>query len=197
MLNITNLIFQTIAFGGAGMSDFLRNLRSSQKKESPVTRRHSETPYYPPTDRRKVPDRRSAQSAGLEMLWSNLNDILPLLVDNTTQLSKYLEQHQQENALLIQAKIRQHNAISNFFDNMNRLFSEGSLPDHPPDKPHATTSYASGTHYTKDDILQIIQTMRKDGTTFAVIADYLKKKGIPTFSGRGEWHAQTIHRLCK
>nr|NJM03756.1 cbb3-type cytochrome c oxidase subunit II [Desulfobacula sp.] len=54
-----------------------------------------------------------------------------------------------------------------------------------------------GTHYTKDEILSLIRTMRKKKATFAAIADYLKEKGIPTFSGRGEWHAQTIHRLCK
>ena len=103
----------------------------------------------------------------------------------------------EENAMLVEAKIRQHNAISHFFDNLNKLFSDDFFTRPSAKKTKLTTSYASGTHYTKDDILSIIRTMRKKGSTFAIIADYLKEKGIPTFSGRGEWHAQTIHRLCK
>lgn len=60
-----------------------------------------------------------------------------------------------------------------------------------------TTSYASGTSYIKDEVLNIIFTMRDQGATFRVIAAYLNEQGIPTFSGNGEWHAQSIHRLSK
>jgi hypothetical protein len=42
-----------------------------------------------------------------------------------------------------------------------------------------------------------MQALRKKGATFAQIADYLTQKGMPTFSGKGHWHAQTIHRLCR
>ena len=87
--------------------------------------------------------------------------------------------------------------ISNFVNNLNQYLTGDFFNHSNKEKIKTTTSYASGTHYTKDDILSIIETMRKDGATFAIIADYLKEKGIPTFSGRGEWHAQTIHRLCK
>jgi rubrerythrin len=31
--------------------------------------------------------------------------------------------------------------------------------------------------------------------TYEEVAAYLEKNKIPTFSGRGRWHAQTIHRL--
>ncbi len=61
----------------------------------------------------------------------------------------------------------------------------------------STLSYAIGTKYTKDDLLSIIKTMRKDRATYKTIAEYFRKKNIPTFSGRGEWHAQTLQRLCK
>ncbi len=38
---------------------------------------------------------------------------------------------------------------------------------------------------------------RKDGNTFGQIAQQLEDQELPTFSGRGEWHAQTVHRICK
>lgn len=48
----------------------------------------------------------------------------------------------------------------------------------------------------RDKIMNIIQTMRAEGATFDQVASRLVDLGQPTFSGRGEWHAQTIHRLC-
>ena len=179
------------------MSDFLKNLRSSHKKDMSNPRRNLDGHYYPQNDRWKTKDRRSHYSENLESLWVSLRDMLPQLVDNSSTLTLHLEKIIAENALLVEAKIRQHNAISHFFENLDRLFSENFLAQSPGKHLKATASYASGAHYTKDDILTIIRTMRKKGATFAIIADYLKEKGIPTFSGRGEWHAQTIHRLCK
>ncbi|MCP3871837.1 MAG: hypothetical protein GY699_01570 [Desulfobacteraceae bacterium] len=179
------------------MSDFLRNLRSSNKKESSNPRRNLTGHYYPQKDRRRTPDRRSSFSENLESLWVTLGDILPQIVDNSSTLTHSLKKMLEENDLLNEAKIRQHNSISNFFDNLNKVFCDDFLAQPPNEKIKATASYASGTHYTKDDILTIITTMRNKGITFAIIADYLKEKGIPTFSGRGEWHAQTVHRLCK
>jgi len=44
--------------------------------------------------------------------------------------------------------------------------------------------------------MDIIESMRKEGATFDQVAKRLVDLGQPTFSGRGEWHAQTIHRLC-
>ena len=48
----------------------------------------------------------------------------------------------------------------------------------------------------RDEVMGIIQSMRDEGATFDQVAKRLVDLGQPTFSGRGEWHAQTIHRLC-
>jgi hypothetical protein len=48
----------------------------------------------------------------------------------------------------------------------------------------------------RDEIMDIINTMRGEGATYDEVAKRLIDLGQPTFSGRGEWHAQTIHRLC-
>lgn len=49
---------------------------------------------------------------------------------------------------------------------------------------------------SREEILNIISSMRKEGATYDQVASHLVELGQPTFSGRGEWHAQTIHRLC-
>lgn len=49
----------------------------------------------------------------------------------------------------------------------------------------------------KDDILNVIASMRREGSTYNEIASHLDELNLPTFSGRGKWHAQTIHRLCQ
>lgn len=47
----------------------------------------------------------------------------------------------------------------------------------------------------RERIMEIIHTMRAEGSTYDEVAQYLVKLGQPTFSGRGKWYAQTIHRL--
>ncbi|MBF0468512.1 MAG: hypothetical protein HQK61_06460 [Desulfamplus sp.] len=49
---------------------------------------------------------------------------------------------------------------------------------------------------TREEVMEIIHSMRAKGKTFDEVAQHLVSLGQPTFSGRGEWHAQTIHRLC-
>lgn len=46
-------------------------------------------------------------------------------------------------------------------------------------------------------ILNLIQSLRDQNSTYDEIALYLTENDFPTFSGRGKWHAQTIHRLCQ
>ncbi len=48
----------------------------------------------------------------------------------------------------------------------------------------------------RDVVMGIINDMREEGATYDQVAKRLVDLGQPTFSGRGEWHAQTIHRLC-
>ncbi len=195
------------------MNDFLRNLRSSHKKETPPPRKSTESQYFPQQDRRNtMNERRTAehsqqqhqhhqqvppqQAHAVEDMAEQLSEILPVLLDNTTALTEQVERLVAINEMVMESTIRKNNAVADFLENMGKVLAETPRSD-PNEQPKATTSYASGTHYTKDDILSIIHNMRDQGTTFAIIAEYLREKGIPTFSGRGEWHAQTIHRLCK
>lgn len=185
------------------MNDFLKNLRSSHKKETPPPRKSMDSHFYPQPDRRTAMDRRTLPSQppqhsgkATDEFTRQMGEILPMVLDNTTVLMEQVEKMVTINEMMMESTIRKNNAVADFFDGLKELL-QNTDPGQMPFPQKATASYASGTHYTKDDILSIIQNMRDQGATFSIIADYLKEKGIPTFSGRGEWHAQTIHRLCK
>ncbi len=49
----------------------------------------------------------------------------------------------------------------------------------------------------RDRVMDIITVMRSADKTYKEIAECLEKENLPTFSGRGNWHAQTVHRLCR
>ncbi len=62
--------------------------------------------------------------------------------------------------------------------------------------PDNTPAENSAELMGRDEVMDIIYTMRDQGATFDQVAKRLIDLGQPTFSGRGEWHAQTVHRLC-
>lgn len=177
------------------MSDFLKNLRGSHKRETPDLKKNLDSQFYQ-NERKKIPYRRPDHSETLESLMACIIDTLPRFLDSATNLTQHLEKKLNADGLLTEAKIRQYNSVSGFFDHLSRMIQKNfATVDESDQKSKA--EYIYGTHYTKDEILSLIRDMRKKEATFAAIADHLKEKGIPTFSGRGEWHAQTIHRLCK
>ncbi len=50
---------------------------------------------------------------------------------------------------------------------------------------------------SREEAMEVIHRMRNQGATFNQIAEYFIENGQPTFSGKGKWHAQTIHRLLQ
>jgi hypothetical protein len=65
-----------------------------------------------------------------------------------------------------------------------------------PPKPKVSTPVQNSDLLPREEIMDIINSMREEGATYDQVARRLIDLGQPTFSGRGEWHAQTIHRLC-
>ncbi len=184
------------------MNDFLRNLRTTHKKEPPPQRNPLDAHFQPQTEHRLVRERRPSKPSPQKTTLSNevskkLGEMLPIMLDTTTTMAKQVEKMAAINEMEMESKIRMNNTVADFFETLTDMVQRIEPAEFTSHPPMATASYACGTHYTKDEILSIIQNMRDQGGTFSMIADYLKEKGIPTFSGKGEWHAQTIHRLCK
>jgi hypothetical protein len=182
------------------LNDFLKNLRNSGKKEASSIKKNMDTTYFTPGERRIPKERRPSafnRSNAIpekEVRKQDIGELIPVIAESTSQIVKEIGRMADISEMLMESQMRQQNAMADFFESLKTLMATRQNPD---DMPMATASYASGTHYTKDDIISTINRMRDQGATFSTIAEYLRDKGIPTFSGRGQWHAQTIHRLCK
>ncbi|MCG8553017.1 MAG: recombinase family protein [Desulfobacterales bacterium] len=182
------------------MNDFLKNLRNSGKKDPTSVKKNMDANYFTHSERRIPKERRpsafnrSNSIPEKEVKKQEIEELIPVIAENTTQLVKEIGRIAEVSEMLLESQMRQQNAMADFFESLKSFMASRPSDN---DMPMATTSYASGTHYTKDDIISTINRMRDQGATFSTIAEYLRDKGIPTFSGRGQWHAQTIHRLCK
>ena len=197
------------------MSDFLKNLRSthrgsqphrgSQQRSSGPTRKEIGERYSSGNDRRTLVDRRTPVRPLPQSQYKEsdmLQDSLPVIKDNLATIATSLERMAESQESLARVQAEQHLAVGTFFENLNQILMDKIVPtldaaSAPRPIRKGTTSYASGTHHTKDEVIAIIRSMREERATYAEIAEVLTEKGIPTFSGRGDWHAQTIHRLCK
>ena len=73
--------------------------------------------------------------------------------------------------------------------------AENPLPT--MDAPPVSPIRAKATDEDRTRALQIIKKMYQKEATYNQIALRLEEENLPTFSGRGKWHAQTIHRLLK
>ena len=197
------------------MSDFLKNLRSthrgsqphrgSQQRSSGPTRKEVGERYSTGNDRRTMVDRRTPQRPLPQSQYKEadmVQESLPVIKDNLATIATSLERMAESQESLARVQAEQHLAVGTFFENLNQILMDKIVPtldaaSAPRPIRKGTTSYASGTHHTKDEVIDIIRSMREERATYAEIAEVLTEKGIPTFSGRGDWHAQTIHRLCK
>jgi hypothetical protein len=47
----------------------------------------------------------------------------------------------------------------------------------------------------REEVLAMISDMREKGSTYDQIAKHLETEKIPTFSRKGQWRGQTVHRL--
>ena len=74
---------------------------------------------------------------------------------------------------------------------------EEILAEKAPLKSYEIFKNTPSNEMNKDEVLSMILSMRNDGSTYNEIASHLVSLDLPTFSGRGQWHAQTIHRLCQ
>ena len=192
------------------MNEFLKNLRNPQRnpkaRHTAGTRKSAEGNFYPTIDRRKNKERRGSQVSNFDDLSQEkdpLNQAIPSIKANLTAIATSIERMCETGEKLAETQMKFHRAITCFFNNMNDLLTGKIIPQalSPGSTPETTAPTAArdmdGSRLTKTEVIDIIQEMRNSRCTFGEIAEELKSRGIPTFSGRGEWHAQTIHRLCR
>ncbi len=192
------------------MNEFLKNLRNPQRSQKPrytaTTRKTAEGNFHPSVDRRRNKERRESQLTGFDDLPPGndiLNQVLPSIKIHLTAITTAVERMCETGEKLAETQTKLHQAMTCFFNNVNDILTEKIVPQtvSPTVEQKSTETPMAepmeGARFTKTEVIHIIREMREKRCTFGEIAAELKARAIPTFSGRGEWHAQTIHRLCR
>lgn len=197
------------------MSDFLKNFRSAHSRYTGNKRSAYDGHYYPAQDRRNGNDRRNETSSHhqkqqekqQEPLLTKVEELIPAL---QSLIETVTESHQ----LLFELKERQAHTSEEMaaaLKDIARALTYMKFPDnihqdttHQPEDIKPSTYSAADLSQEemkssadeKKEVIKIMKKLRKKGGTYKEIASFLNEKHIPTFSGKGNWHAQTIHRLC-
>ena len=151
--------------------------------------------HYKDTERRSGKKRRSKPVGDSNLIPDDLKPDIKEFLTESLENQKRRNKIEQQKA---DVEARKTEAIESFLTFVTD-FMEGFAPKNTMTEP--ATRRGPYKQKTLDDnrkkVFKIIAKMRERNEKYADIADYLEKEGIPTFSGRGEWHAQTIHRLCR
>ncbi|MFK5952495.1 MAG: hypothetical protein QM498_05505 [Desulfobacterium sp.] len=192
------------------MNEFLKNLRNPQRGQKPkytaTTRKTAEGNFNTSVDRRGYKERRESQATSFDDLPpgnDTLNQILPSIKIHLTAITTAVERMCETGEKLAETQAEFQQAMTCFFNNVNDILTEKIVPQAVSSTVEQKNTDApmpepmEGERFTKTEVIHIIREMREKRCTFGEIAAELKVRAIPTFSGRGEWHAQTIHRLCR
>ena len=156
------------------MSEFLKNLRNNQNyNQSPNTKFKGQQ-----------------QTRGKSGNTKQTGDIPPYLKalfdDLAPAIKNFLNQAAESQARVAAAQEKNALALEKLLENLPELIQQVPMRREPRKRKISAR---------KQELLDLIKKLRDENMTYEEVAAYLEKNKIPTFSGRGRWHAQTIHRL--
>ncbi|MEW6079317.1 MAG: hypothetical protein AB1724_16030 [Thermodesulfobacteriota bacterium] len=159
------------------MSEFLKNLRNSQNfNQKQYDAQHKGKPRNEPRGK-----------GGGARETSDIPDYLKALFDDLAPVvKKYLAQAAESQIRLAEAAEKNAQALQKVVDAMPELIQAAPFRREPRKRKISAH---------KQQLLDMIKKLRDENMTYEEVAAYLDKNKVPTFSGRGRWHAQTIHRL--
>lgn len=196
------------------MSEFLKNFRSAHSRYSGNKRSPYDGHYYPAQERRNGNDRRNEPGHSSP---KSTNSLLLKIEEFLPRIHDLLETITENQQLLIHIKERQtknDELMAAAFKDISKLLKARHPSPSPPSATETVTDdepVGQGQSMTvkeleqtemksaadeKREVIRIMKKLRKKGGTYKEIANFLNENKIPTFSNKGYWHAQTIHRLC-
>ena len=161
------------------MNDFLKNLRSNQNQG--YNKKQYDAKYKGQQSRQ---DSRHKGGQGKDTLSPHLKGLLDDLVP---VLKRFLKQTTENQARLAVAEEKKAAALEKISDKLNERAPVFGQSRKAPKRRKIDSK--------KQETLDLIKQVRSEGLTYEEVAAYLDKNNVSTFSGRGRWHAQTIHRL--
>ena len=194
------------------MNEFLKSLRANKEKQrrgrgnQPYSRDGGGNPQY----RNENPQYRSegrngnkgnghSGSVPSDRVAELLNETLPQLKSLVETLTEHQRSIIDTGERRADAEERRARAMESIAESLRYLAGAGALSLPDAERPvEIRPALASPVNRPdRGSVLSIVYSMRDEGATYGQIADHLDSLHIPTFSGKGRWHAQTIHRVCR
>ena len=200
------------------MDDFLHNLRTGKNKPYDRNRKQFDNNGYKNPERQGVNDNRRKEPFQRPSAVDPFPAIKTILCDISEGQRRLTEIFERR----VTAEERMASALeiiaSGFLNKNAEFIPTSSHPQIASDspilpeiiepesvfQPETASLTASGEIYDNDDtagserkgIVDMIIAMRKEQMSYEKIARTLESQGIPTFSGKGAWHSQTVSKLC-
>jgi len=186
------------------MNEFLRSLKASQDKRRGSRRKYQDGGTHNDNGnlKRKNADNEGpshSHAAKSKYVQSLLVEVLPVfqnlfegIIENQSRMLDIEEKKLQNIKNCTECLKNIMTFGSDNMQNFSKLIS--SVNTRAPGKKKYAKKVMSKE---RKQIFKTVIKMRKEGATYDNIALHLDKEKVPTFSGRGKWHAQTIHRLLQ
>jgi len=188
------------------MSQFLHQLRSeiesrnqAEKRRSNKRRQHDKR--RGPYDRRSVSDvRKQKHSHAKQDHSESSSGVSHTILNGIKHSLERIAANQEKRVSIEERKARAMEKIAEAMENTPALPLYHS--DDLDENVHLLQEHKPRKRVKKQEdpnrkrVIEIIDEMRKENATYSDIAERLQMENLPTFSGRGKWHAQTVHRLC-
>lgn len=194
------------------MNDFLHSLRNGMDKRNDKNRRNYNGNQFNPADRRRTKDPRYGNSRQAPNHGNN-NQLTQLVAEMLPEIKKSLDSVAESQDRLIDARVRRAEAEARKADALEQIagmlaklieVKEGDprisatiQPLLAPALLSHNVRMAPAPGRDREGVIATIRTLREEGLSFSAIASRLEESGIPTFSGKGQWRGQTVHKLFK
>lgn len=196
-----------------------QNQQQNEKQKFSGNRRQYDNGVYA-NDRRSVPDRRTSRQSSyynnspkqysrpeneqVEEIYDSIRDVLIGIENSQRKMALAIERNaiaEERKAEAFEAVAYQISQVAELIkpilDGQTSLMDAIGIPsDVFTQRPEKRTRKRVITE-DRRIVLDKIMELRDKGATYNEIADFLTENNYRTFSGRGKWHAQTIHRLCQ
>jgi O6-methylguanine-DNA--protein-cysteine methyltransferase len=187
------------------MSHFLHQLRNELENRNNAEKRYSNKRRQYNNRRGLIYDRRANSDSKRHQhhKGDHREKMSGIPLDTLSGIKAILENIAANQERLIAIEERKVKAIEKISENVAALSSPAAhaldgveehlqlFQDHKPKK-----RLKKHEDPNRKRVIEIIEEMRGENATYSDIAERLQMENLPTFSGRGKWHAQTIHRLC-
>ena len=183
------------------MDDFLYNLRNGNTKRYDGKRKPYSN-YGKGYDRQRGKDNRGnfKQSIIQDELVPTFKKMMEEIAGNYKRIADANERRAlaQERQVEVLENIATYLGIPKLSGNETPVKTDTELPSESEFKVIglANSPKINIIDLDREKILVTILEMRKNKASYGKIAKYLRTQGIPTFTGRGTWHGQTVSRLC-